>query len=48
VNQNDTVSGNLRRVYERLCQNKIVPDQEVELLEAWLADLSQVGGSKSV
>lgn len=47
VKQKDSVSDNLHRVYEHLCRNDIVPNQELELLEAWLADLSQVGASKS-
>lgn len=47
VNPKNTLSDNLHRVYKSLCQNEIVPHQELEMLEAWLADLSQVGGSTS-
>jgi hypothetical protein len=37
------VAENLLRCYEALIQQNIFPDKEMPLVEAWLADLKEIG-----
>ncbi len=44
VRKQDGVADNLLRVYEALLKHRIVRDPELQLLDAWLADIAHLGG----
>jgi hypothetical protein len=42
VQKGNSIQDNLQEVYHALIKKEIVPNQEMQLLEAWLQDVSQL------
>jgi len=43
VSPNDSITGNLKRAYANLVKARLVPSAEMEIVEAWLYDLKELG-----